>query len=106
MGRLSGKVAFITGAASGMGEAAAKLFASEGAQVVATDRTVDALQGVVAAVTDAGGDAIGVEIDAASPESWNNVVDQTIAKYGKIDVLINNAGIHVGKGGRCSLRFC
>lgn len=98
MERLLGKVAIITGAASGMGLAAAQLFAKEGAKVVATDIVFDVLQNEVKAITDGGGDAIALQQDVASSESWKSVVDQTIAKYGKIDILVNNAGIFVPKG--------
>ncbi|MHB8625340.1 MAG: SDR family NAD(P)-dependent oxidoreductase [Aggregatilineales bacterium] len=98
MERLSGKVAIITGAASGMGLAAAQLFAKEGAKVVATDIEFDVLVNELKAITDGGGDAIALKQDVASPESWKQVVDQAIAKYGKIDILVNNAGIFVPKG--------
>lgn len=98
MERLLGKVAIITGAASGLGLAAAQLFANEGAKVVATDIVFDVLKNEVKAIIDGGGDAIALQQDVASPESWKRVIDQTMAKYGKIDVLVNNAGIFVPKG--------
>lgn len=98
MGRLSGKVAIITGAASGMGLAGAQLFAKEGAKVVATDVVEEALQERVNAIVADGGDAIALKLDVSSPESWTAVIEATIAKYGKIDILINNAGIHIAKG--------
>ncbi|MBN2981018.1 SDR family NAD(P)-dependent oxidoreductase [Cohnella algarum] len=98
MGRLSGKVAIITGAASGMGLAGVQLFAKEGAKVVATDVAVEALQQRVNEIVANGGEAIALRLDVSSPESWNSVVEETVAKYGKIDILINNAGIHIAKG--------
>jgi len=98
MGRLSGKVAIITGAASGMGLAGAQLFAKEGAKVVVTDITVEVLKNRVEEIIKNGGDAIGLELDVSSPDSWKNVVEQTISTYGKIDILVNNAGIHIAKG--------
>lgn len=98
MGRLTGKVAIITGAASGMGLAGAQLFAKEGAKVVATDVAIDALQEQVKQIVADGGEAIAVKLDVSSPESWNAVVEETIANYGKIDILVNNAGIHIAKG--------
>lgn len=98
MGRLAEKVAIITGAASGMGQAAAQLFADEGAKVVATDVTYDELQLTVKAITDDGGIAIALQHDVSSDESWRSVVDQAVANFGKIDILVNNAGIHVPKG--------
>ncbi|MCL2471387.1 MAG: SDR family oxidoreductase [Propionibacteriaceae bacterium] len=98
MNRLQGKVAMITGAASGMGEAAARLFAQEGARVVAGDVTVDNLNKVVADIVAAGGDATAVTLDVSKPEAWADAVATAIDKYGKIDILVNNAGIHTGVG--------
>lgn len=98
MGRLTGKVAIITGAASGMGLAGAQLFAKEGAKVVATDVVFDVLEERVNEIVADGGDAIALRLDVASPESWQEVVDKTIDTYGKIDILVNNAGIHIAKG--------
>lgn len=98
MGRLTGKVAIITGAASGMGLAGAQLFAQEGAQVVATDIVTETLQQKVNEIVENGGQAIAIKLDVASPDSWQEVADATIAKYGKIDILVNNAGIHMAKG--------
>jgi len=97
MGRLSGKVAIITGAASGMGFAGAQVFAREGAKVVLTDIS-DQLEERVNEITADGGDAIGIRLDVSSPESWQEAVDKTIDNYGKIDILVNNAGIHMAKG--------
>lgn len=93
MGRLEGKVAIITGAANGMGAAEAKLFAREGAKVVATDLKAEALQEVVAEIANEGGDAIGLAHNVASEEEWKSVVRQAVEKYGRVDVLVNNAGI-------------
>jgi len=97
MGRLNGKVAIISGAASGMGEAAARLFAQEGAKVVAGDVTVDALMAVVDEIVAQGGDAVGQRLDVSQADSWTAIADTAIQRYGKIDILINNAGIHTGK---------
>jgi NAD(P)-dependent dehydrogenase (short-subunit alcohol dehydrogenase family) len=96
--RLDGKVAIITGAASGMGAAAAQLFASEGARVVGTDVEVDDLEAVIASIVDAGGDAMAVIHDVSSESSWAEVLDATIERYGQVDVLVNNAGIHRPRG--------
>ncbi|THF75362.1 SDR family NAD(P)-dependent oxidoreductase [Cohnella fermenti] len=98
MGRLTGKVAIITGAASGMGLAGAQLFAREGAKVVATDIVVDVLQEKVNEIVAAGGEAIALKLDVSNPDSWKSVVEETAAKYGRIDILVNNAGIHIAKG--------
>lgn len=98
MARLDGKVTIITGAASGMGLAGMQLFAKEGAKVVATDIVVDKLEENVKKIVDNGGDVIALPLDVSKPESWAEVVDKTIEQYGKIDVLVNNAGIHIAKG--------
>lgn len=97
MGRLDGKVAIITGAASGMGLAGAQLFAKEGAKVVATDIS-DKLEEEVQKIVADGGDVIAVKHDVSSPDSWQEIVNKTLETYGKIDVLVNNAGIHIAKG--------
>ena len=83
-GRLEGKVAVITGAARGQGEAEARLFAAEGAKVVATD--------VLALPDDL--DALAVEHDVTQPDAWAAVVDAAVETFGGIDILVNNAGIH------------
>ncbi|MGK7379237.1 SDR family NAD(P)-dependent oxidoreductase [Planococcus sp. 1R117A] len=98
MARLDGKVAIITGAASGMGLAGAQLFAKEGAKVVATDVVVDALEEKVNEIKSNGGEAIALRLDVSQPDSWKEVIDKTIEEYGKIDILVNNAGIHIAKG--------
>jgi NAD(P)-dependent dehydrogenase (short-subunit alcohol dehydrogenase family) len=98
IGRVDGKVAIITGAASGMGLAAAQLFAREGAKVVATDIVDDVLAKEVARIQEAGGAAIAVRHDVADSGSWDEVVAAALNAYGKVDVLINNAGIHVAEG--------
>lgn len=96
MGRVDGKVAIITGCASGMGLAAAELFAREGAKVVATDRAIDQLKREMDAIGNP--NILALEHDIASEADWQKVVDAAIAKFGKIDILVNNAGIsnHTG----------
>jgi NAD(P)-dependent dehydrogenase (short-subunit alcohol dehydrogenase family) len=81
-----------------MGEAAARLFAEEGAKVVAGDVTVGRLSEIVDEITAAGGDAMAFPLDVSSAAAWADVVATTIERYGKIDILVNNAGIHTGKG--------
>jgi NAD(P)-dependent dehydrogenase (short-subunit alcohol dehydrogenase family) len=93
MGRLSGKVAIITGAALGMGAAEAKLFAKEGAKVVATDIKDDVLQEVINEIKASGGEAIGLKHNVVSEDEWKNVIRTAIDAYGKVDILVNNAGI-------------
>lgn len=94
MGRLEGKVAIITGASYGMGEAAARLFAEEGAKVVAVARSRDRIMEVVQEIVDAGFTAYALVGDVSSARDWTNIVDTTITTYGKIDILVNNAGIN------------
>lgn len=93
MAAVANKVAIVTGAGSGMGREEALLLAREGAKVVATDIQAEAVQKVVAEIKEAGGDAIAFGHDVASEEQWMKVVDGTLSQYGKIDVLVNNAGI-------------
>ncbi|MGK9250562.1 SDR family NAD(P)-dependent oxidoreductase [Paenibacillus sp. P22] len=93
MDRLKGKVAIITGAAGGMGKADALLFAKEGAKVVITDLQEEKIQEVVKEIEALGGEAIGLKHNVASEEDWVSVVDAAIAKFGQINILVNNAGI-------------
>ncbi len=91
--RLEGKVAIITGGASGIGEAHALLYAREGAKVVITDIQEDLGANVVAAIKGEGGDAIFVRQDVTSEADWANVVKVTVDTYGGITTLVNNAGV-------------
>ncbi|MFP3125947.1 glucose 1-dehydrogenase [Ectobacillus funiculus] len=95
MGKLTGKVAIITGAASGQGAYEAELFAKEGAKVVATDVQADLLEKVVTEINDSGGQAISFKHNVASEEDWQTVVQNTVETYGHVDILINNAGIYI-----------
>lgn len=94
MGRVQDKVTIITGAASGMGLAAARLFAQEGAKVVATDVVKDKLEAELAGTEG----VTTMVLDVASPEAWEDVVRATVEKHGRIDVLVNNGGVHLAKG--------
>ncbi|MGP6140440.1 SDR family NAD(P)-dependent oxidoreductase [Jeotgalibaca sp. A127] len=93
MGKLDGKVAFITGAGSGMGKAQAILFAKEGAKVIAGDIQFENVQQTVEKIRAAGGEGLAVEIDVANKESIQTAVQKGIAAYGQIDVLSNTAGV-------------
>jgi NAD(P)-dependent dehydrogenase (short-subunit alcohol dehydrogenase family) len=91
--RLKDKVAIVTGAAAGMGAATARLFAREGARVVLTD--VDQKDGpeVAASIVCANGDARFEAHDVSKEADWQRIVDAALAAYGRIDILINNAGV-------------
>ena len=91
--RLQGKVALISGAANGMGEAEAKLFAQEGAKVVVADLLEAEGRQVAADITAAGGEARFVRLDVTSEEDWQEVVGTTVAAFGLLHILVNNAGI-------------
>lgn len=97
MARLDGKVVIITGAAGGMGLTIAQKFAEEGAKVVAADIQFELLQEGVDGINANGWDALAVKLDVSSPDEWKSTVDETVKKYGKIDVLVNNAAIQIGK---------
>lgn len=94
MGRLENKVAIITGAASGMGLAAVNLFTKEGAKVVATDIAYDQLKEVTETLE---GEILCVELDVTSEEQWKNAMHKAKEAFGKIDILINNAGVSFHK---------
>ncbi|TBL77309.1 SDR family oxidoreductase [Paenibacillus thalictri] len=91
--RLSGKVAVITGAASGMGKAIAELFAAEGAQVVVSDLRLEAAQTVASAIESGGGAAIAVAANVAKEEDVQQLIDTAVKQFGTVDILVNNAGI-------------
>jgi len=93
MGRLSGKVALVTGAASGMGREHCLLFAEEGAVIVATDIDAEGVQETIGQVQELGGEAIALVHDVTSEADWEAVVTAAVDKFGRIDVLVNNAGI-------------
>ena len=90
--RLAGKVALITGAASGIGRATALLFAREGAKVVAADRTPDANAETVRMIEAEGGTAFAVEVDVTNAAQVEAAVEAAVNRYGQLDVLFNNAG--------------
>ena len=94
MGRLLGKVAVITGGNAGIGQATAKLFAAEGAKVVIMDlRRDDSFADVAEEITRAGGEAIAIPGDVTSSDDCRNVFEQAVKLFGKVDILINNAGV-------------
>ncbi len=93
MGRVSGKVVFITGAASGMGRAHALRLAAEGASLAITDRDQTGLAETLAAVQAKGAEAAAWPHDVTDEAAWERVVDAACARFGRIDVLVNNAGV-------------
>ena len=93
MGRLSNKVAIITGATSGIGKTTAILFAQEGAKVVMTGRRRERGEEVTSEIQALGGICQFIQADHTDPEACSRVVERTLDAYGRIDILFNNAGI-------------
>ena len=96
MGRIDGKTCIVTGAAAGIGEATARLFAREGGKVVVTD--IDDARGAAVAteLRDQGAEALFVRHDVRSEAEWQSVFEACVHRFGRVDVLVNNAGIGVG----------
>lgn len=97
MGRLDGKVALISGAARGLGESQATLFAREGARVVLGDVLEEPGQQVAGRIRAAGGDAVFVRLDVTSEPAWERALAVALERYGQLNVLVNNAGIPLRK---------
>ena len=93
MDRVKGKVAIVTGAASGLGRATALLLAKEGAKVTVSDINEVSGKEVVKEIKRGGGEAIFVKHDVTSETDWSQVIEKTIAGFGKLDILVNNAGV-------------
>ena len=91
--RLQDKVALITGGTSGIGAATARLFAREGAKIAITGRRNELGERVVSEIRSAGGDVIFIAADVARAEDCRRSIDETLAAYGRVDILFNNAGI-------------
>ena len=91
--RFTDKVVFVTGAASGIGRAAALAFAAEGARVAILDRSADALEEVKSAVESAGGEVHTVVCDVSSPDQVEDAVEQVVNRFGRLDIAFNNAGV-------------
>ena len=94
--RLAGKVALVTGGASGMGKSEATIFAREGAKVMVADMLEADGRKVVTEITDSGGQARFIRLDVTQEAEWEAAVAATVAAFGKLDVLVNNAGISGG----------
>jgi NAD(P)-dependent dehydrogenase (short-subunit alcohol dehydrogenase family) len=91
--RFTGKVAFVTGAASGIGRATAVAFAAEGARVAILDRTEDALRDTADAIRSAGGEVLVIACDVSQPEQVETAVGTVVTTFGRLDVAFNNAGV-------------
>ena len=92
MGYFSGKVAIITGGSSGIGEATAQYFAKEGAKVVITGTNASKLKKAAEKIEQNGGDILPIQHDVADEVGWLELVQKTVSQFGKINILINNAG--------------
>jgi NAD(P)-dependent dehydrogenase (short-subunit alcohol dehydrogenase family) len=97
-GRLQGKVAIVTGAASGIGRTTAVRFAAEGASVVAADRNRAGAEETVAAIRTDGGEALFVQVDTSKSDQVSAMVESAVGEYGRLDVLINAAAILIVTG--------
>ena len=95
-GRVEGKVALVTGAGSGLGAESARRLAREGAAVVLTDISADAGQAVADGIAEAGGKALFLTQNVADQARWAEVVAETLKAFGRLDVLVNNAGVAGG----------
>ncbi|HEX3954106.1 MAG TPA: glucose 1-dehydrogenase [Stellaceae bacterium] len=91
--RLEDKVALITGAASGMGTSMARIFAREGAKIVIADMLDDEGKKIAAEITAGNGAALYQHLDVSSESEWRAAINATLAAYGKLDILVNDAGI-------------
>lgn len=97
-GQLEGKVALVTGGGTGIGEAAAIALAGAGAKVVVTGRRKEKLAGLVDRITQAGGTALAVQSDVAVEADAFRAVEETVAAFGRLDIVINSAGVNEAGG--------
>ncbi|WP_370305056.1 SDR family NAD(P)-dependent oxidoreductase [Sinimarinibacterium flocculans] len=97
MDRVKGKIALVTGGAMGMGRTHCELLAREGATVILTDREAQAGEAVAAGIRQAGGKAEFIALDVTDERQWQEAVNAIVARHGRIDVLVNNAGIFMAK---------
>ena len=90
---ISGKVVVITGASSGLGEATARLLSKQGAIVVLAARRADRIDALASELTAAGGNALSIATDVKDREQVKRLVDTAVESFGRIDVMLNNAGV-------------
>ena len=95
MNSVKDKVAIVTGGGSGIGEATCELLAKAGAKIVVTDISLASADRTVEKILNSGGEAIAVQHDVASEENWEKVIDATVKRFSKLDVLVNNAGMSI-----------
>jgi 3(or 17)beta-hydroxysteroid dehydrogenase len=93
MDRVKGKVAIVTGGGGGMGRAEAMLLAKEGAKIAVTDLDEAAVKNVAGEINAQGGKAVSIKHDVSSETDWSTVLQKTLEEFGKLDVLVNNAGV-------------
>ncbi|SIQ01130.1 3-hydroxybutyrate dehydrogenase [Solilutibacter tolerans] len=92
---LNGKVCVVTGAASGIGKRIAEVYAHNGGKVVIADLKLDAAEATAQAIRDAGGEALGVEMDVTNEQQVVDGIAKAVATFGQVDVLVSNAGIQI-----------
>ncbi|WP_418791589.1 SDR family oxidoreductase [Phosphitispora sp. TUW77] len=93
MSKLTDKVAVITGGASGIGKAIAKLYAEEGAKIVVSDIDIDGAKAVVSEIESIGGSSLAIKTDVTKEEDIQKLIDTAVNTYGTVDILVNNAGV-------------
>lgn len=91
--KLEGKVAIVTGAAGGMGQAIAELYAAEGAKVIVADLNIEGAKSVAQAIEANGGEAKALQVNVAKQQDIDTMIDTAVNEYGTLDILVNNAGI-------------
>jgi 3(or 17)beta-hydroxysteroid dehydrogenase len=96
-GRVASTIAIVTGAAAGIGQATALLLAREGATVIATDRDLPGAQQTYSTLAAAGGAGAAYALDVTQQQQWDEVLAAVVAQFGRLDLLVNNAGMSFAK---------